>query len=62
MTNWEAMFGDAEKAAKSMENILSHCLRENGKRCHGCLLKDSIDTRGGCYKTDILEWLQEEAS
>lgn len=62
MTNWEAMFGDPEKTAASIENILSHCLREDGKRCHGCLLKESFDTRGGCYKEDILEWLQEEAS
>lgn len=61
MTNWEKHFGTPEKAANSIENILSHCLKENGKRCHGCLLKESLDTRHGCYKADILVWLQEEA-
>lgn len=62
MNNWEKYFGTPEKAAKSIENILSHCLRENSKRCHGCILKDCIDTRGGCYRADIFEWLQEDAS
>lgn len=61
MNNWDKHFGTPEQVAQAIENILSHCLKEDGKRCHGCILKESLDERGGCYQADIHEWLQEEA-
>lgn len=63
MTNWETLFGDCDRVAKTHHlygNNLSQCVRFMYSGCKGCMFDGCSCDSLNRYDASV-EWLQEES-
>lgn len=64
MTNWEQLFGDSDRVARTCQEYgdnLSQCVRFMYSGCKGCMFEGFSCDSLNRFESSV-EWLQEEAS